>query len=54
MRYRVLVAHMWEKTNAFRVLVGQSEGKRPLRRPWCRWKDNIQADLKEIGRKGLD
>jgi hypothetical protein len=27
---------MWENTNVFRVFVGQPEGRRPLRRPWCR------------------
>ena len=32
----------------YRVLVGISEGKRPLGRPRHRWKDNIKMDLQEI------
>jgi hypothetical protein len=28
-----------------RVLVGKSEGKRPLGRPRSRWEDNIKMDL---------
>jgi hypothetical protein len=39
---------MGEKRNATRVLVGEPEGKRPLRRPTRRWGDNIKVDLKEI------
>jgi hypothetical protein len=30
------------------------EGKRPLARTKCRWQDNIEVDLKEIGREGMD
>jgi len=45
-RYGGHGARMWEKTNAFRVFVGQPEGKRPLRRPWCRLEDNIKTELK--------
>jgi hypothetical protein len=30
-------------------LVGKPEGNRPLRRPRCRWADNIKMDLREIG-----
>jgi hypothetical protein len=32
-----------------RVLVGRSEGKRPLGRPSRRWEDNIKMDLQEVG-----
>jgi hypothetical protein len=32
-----------------RLLVGKSEGKRPLGRPRCRWEDNIKMDLQEVG-----
>jgi hypothetical protein len=32
-----------------RVLVGKSEGKRPLGRPRHRWEDNINMDLQEVG-----
>jgi hypothetical protein len=39
---------MGEKRNAYRLLVGMSEGKRPLGRP-SRWPDNIRMDLVEVG-----
>jgi hypothetical protein len=32
---------MEEKRNAYRLLVGKPEGKRPLGRPRRRWADNI-------------
>jgi hypothetical protein len=35
--------------NAYRLLVGMSEGKRPLGRPRCRWVDNIRMDLVKVG-----
>ena len=35
-----------------RVLVGKSEGKRPLARPRRRWEDNIKMDLQEVGGGG--
>jgi hypothetical protein len=38
-----------EKRNAYRILVGKPEGKRPLGRPRRRWEDNIRMDLSEIG-----
>jgi len=31
------------------VLVGKSEGKRPLGRPRRTWEDNIKMDLQELG-----
>jgi hypothetical protein len=40
---------MGEKRNAYRLLVGKSEGKRPLGRPRRRWVDNIRMDLGEVG-----
>jgi hypothetical protein len=43
---------MGEKRNAFRILVGEPEGRRPLRRR--RWVDNIQMDIREIGWDGVD
>jgi hypothetical protein len=45
---------MGAKRNAYRVLVGKPEGKRPLGRPRRRWVDNIIMDLREIGRDGVD
>jgi hypothetical protein len=43
-----------EKRNVYRLLVGKPEGKRPLRRPRCRWIDNIVMDLLEIGLSVVD
>jgi hypothetical protein len=40
--------------NAYRILVGKPEGKRPLGRPRRRWVDNIKMDLREIGWDGRD
>jgi hypothetical protein len=43
-----------EKRNAYRILVGKPEGKRPLGRPRCRCVDNIKMDLRETGWDGVD
>jgi hypothetical protein len=43
-----------EKRNAYRILVGKPEGKRPLGRPRHRWVANIKIDLREIGWNGMD
>jgi hypothetical protein len=45
---------MGEKRNAYRILVGKPEGRRPLERPRRRWVDNIKMDLREIGWDGAD
>jgi hypothetical protein len=49
---------MGEKKNAYRILVGKPEGKRPIGKPRRRWVDNIKMDLREIRRNvgwyGLD
>jgi hypothetical protein len=37
-----------EKRNAYRLLVGKAEGKRPLGGPRRRWVDNIMMDLGEV------
>jgi hypothetical protein len=37
-----------EKRNAYRILVGKLEGKRPLGRLRRRWVDNIKIDLRVI------
>jgi hypothetical protein len=42
------VARIWEKRNAYKIMVGKQEGRRPLGRPRRRWVDNIKMDLKEI------
>jgi hypothetical protein len=43
------VARMGEGRGVHRVLVGKSEGRRPLGRPRCRWEDNIKMDLQAVG-----
>ena len=40
---------MGEGRGAYRVLVGKSEGRRPLGRPRRSWKNNIKMDLREVG-----
>jgi hypothetical protein len=40
---------MGEGRGVYRVLVGKSEGERPLGRPRHRWEDNIKMDLRKIG-----
>jgi hypothetical protein len=36
---------MEEERGVYRALVGKPEGKSPLGRPRCRWKDNIKMDI---------
>jgi hypothetical protein len=40
---------MGDRRGVYRVLVEKPEDKRPLRRPRCRWEDNIKMDLEEVG-----
>jgi hypothetical protein len=40
---------MGDRTDAYRALVGNSDGKRPLGRPRHRWEDNMKKDLHEVG-----
>jgi hypothetical protein len=43
------VARMGEERKVYKVLVGQSEGERTLRRPRRRWEDGIRMDRRETG-----
>jgi hypothetical protein len=46
---------MGNRRGAYMVLVGKHEGKRPLGRPSCRWKDNMKMGIREMGwENGLD
>jgi hypothetical protein len=54
MRWTDHVARMAEKSNAYRLLVGKAEGKRPLGRQRHRWMDNIRMDLGEVGWGDVD
>jgi hypothetical protein len=42
------------RRNAYRILVGNPEGKRPLGRPRRRWVVNIKIVVREIGWDGMD
>jgi hypothetical protein len=48
MRWAGHVARMRATRNAYRILVGKPEARRPLGRPRRRWVDNIKTDLREI------
>jgi hypothetical protein len=39
---------------AYRILDGNLEGKKPLRRPRSRWEENIKMYRREIGWDGVD
>jgi hypothetical protein len=43
-----------KKLNAYRILMGKSEGKRPLGRPRRKRENTIKMDLREIGWSGMD
>jgi hypothetical protein len=43
------IARMRGKRDAYRILVGRPEGRRPLGRPRRKWEDNIKIDLQEVG-----
>jgi hypothetical protein len=47
------VVRMEKKRNAYRILVGKPERKRPLGRPRHRSVDNIKTDLRETGWDGM-
>jgi hypothetical protein len=40
---------MGAKRNAYRLLAGKPEGRRPLGRPRHRWLTNIRMDVVEVG-----
>jgi hypothetical protein len=44
---------MGEGRGVYRLLIGRSEGKRPLGRPGRRWEDNIKM-VREIGIDGAN
>jgi hypothetical protein len=45
---------MTKMRNEYKLLVGKSEGKRPLRRSKHRWDDNIKTDFRKLGYEGMD
>jgi hypothetical protein len=54
MRWAWHVAQMGEKRNAYRLLVGKPERRRPLGRTRHGWLDNIRMDLVEVGWGDVD
>jgi hypothetical protein len=54
MRWEGHAARMGERRNAYRILVGKPDGRRPLGRPRRRWVDNIKMDLRVVGWEGRD
>jgi hypothetical protein len=54
MRWAGHVARMGEGRNVYRVLMGKTEGKRPLEKPRHRWEDAIRMDLREIAWGSVD
>jgi hypothetical protein len=54
MRWTRHAAHLGERRNAYMLLVGKPEGKRPLGNPRHRWMDNIKIYLRAIGWGGVD
>jgi hypothetical protein len=54
MRLAGYVGRMGEKRYVYRILMGKTEGKRPLGTPRRRWEDNIKMDLRGIGWGGMD
>ena len=49
LRWAGHLARIEQSRNAYRVLLGNPEIKRPLERPRRRWEDNIKMDLREVG-----
>jgi hypothetical protein len=49
----LIVYIMSVKRNAYRILVGKPEGKRPQGRPRHRWVDNIKIYRREIEWVGM-
>jgi hypothetical protein len=53
MRRAVCVVHM-EEIKAYKIMVRQPGGKRPLEVSGCRWENNIRMNLREIRHEGVD
>jgi hypothetical protein len=45
---RRVCSTLGERRGAYRVVVGNPEGKRPLERPRRKWEGNTEMDLQEI------
>jgi hypothetical protein len=54
MRWARYVARMGDMRNAYRILIGKHEGKRPFERAKRRWYDNIRMNILYIGWEGVE
>jgi len=54
MRWVGHVERVGERRGVYRVLMVKPEGKKPLGRTRCRWKDNVKKHLQEVGCRGMD
>jgi hypothetical protein len=54
LKWARLRACIEDMKNAYTILVGKPEGKKPLGRPRRRWLDNIRTDLREIAWEVVD
>jgi hypothetical protein len=54
MRWGKHVARMGEKKISYKFLVGKTEGKRSLGRPWRACKDNIKINFRNVGWKDVE
>jgi hypothetical protein len=48
------VAHMGEMRNLYKILVGKSEGKRPLRKHRHGWEYITRMNIRETGWEDVD
>jgi hypothetical protein len=53
-RMKWAVSGMGEKRNAYKILVGKPEEKRPLGRPRRRWVGNSKIDIREAEWDDMD
>jgi hypothetical protein len=53
-KYNFRLVAVQEVRWVYIILVRKTEGKRPLGRPWHRWKDNIRTCIREIRPEGVD
>jgi hypothetical protein len=48
------LARTREMKNAYKILIGKHEGKRPIMRLSRRYEDDIKMDIKDLGREGVN
>ena len=48
------MARVGKMRGAYRVLMEKAVGKRPLRRPRCRWENNIKMYFQELEWRCVD